>query len=140
MAPTSGACASSAPGTSSTLRPLYDSCSDAVARTAPRSAMLPRHAYVHVPFCTRRCAYCDFSIAVRRVVPVHEYLEALRAELKLRFADRAARDDWTLDTLYLGGGTPSRLGPEGVAAALDAVRAHAALADDAEVTIEANPE
>ena len=102
--------------------------------------MLPRHAYVHVPFCSRRCAYCDFSIAVRRVVPVNEYLDALRTELELRVAGPAAREGWTLDTLYLGGGTPSRLGPDGVAAALDAVLAHATLADGAEVTIEANPE
>ncbi len=97
----------------------------------------PRHAYVHVPFCARRCSYCDFAIAVRRIVPVAEYVEALRRELALRWpADRP----WELDTLYLGGGTPSRLGGDGVAAAIDAVRAHAALAPDAEVTIEANPE
>ena len=101
--------------------------------------MLPRHAYLHVPFCGRRCSYCDFSIAVRRVVPVREYLDALRAELRLRFAP-AADQRWTLDTLYLGGGTPSRLGPEGVAAAIQEVLEHAALADGAELTIEANPE
>lgn len=102
---------------------------------APAAA--PRHAYVHVPFCARRCSYCDFAIAVRRVVPVAEYVDALRRELALRWHEAGS---WELDTLYLGGGTPSRLGGEGVAAAIDAVRAHAALAADAEVTIEANPE
>jgi len=97
----------------------------------------PRHAYVHVPFCARRCSYCDFAIAVRRVVPVAEYVGALRRELALRWSDAGP---WELDTLYFGGGTPSRLGGDGVAQAIDAVRAHAALAPGAEVTIEANPE
>ncbi|HKG91370.1 MAG TPA: radical SAM family heme chaperone HemW [Gemmatimonadaceae bacterium] len=101
--------------------------------------MLPRHAYVHVPFCARRCAYCDFSIAVRRVVPVREYVDSLRAELALRFG-AASGERWELDTLYFGGGTPSRLGAEGVAELVGAVRARATLADDAEVTLEANPE
>jgi oxygen-independent coproporphyrinogen III oxidase len=97
----------------------------------------PRHLYVHVPFCARRCTYCDFAIAVRRVVPVADYLAALDAELRLRWGSSS---DWTLDTLYFGGGTPSRLGGEGIARAIDSVRRVAALAPGAEVTIEANPE
>ena len=97
----------------------------------------PRHVYVHVPFCARRCAYCDFSIAVRRVVPVDDYVDALRGELDLRFAEAGT---WPVDTLYFGGGTPSRLGGEGVAAAIAALRKRISLADGAEVTIEANPD
>jgi oxygen-independent coproporphyrinogen-3 oxidase len=99
--------------------------------------MLPRHLYVHVPFCARRCAYCDFSIAVRRVVPVEDYVTAIGAELRLRFG---GDDPWELDTLYLGGGTPSRLGAEGVERLLNTIRDRACLARDAEVTLEANPE
>ena len=99
--------------------------------------MLPRHLYVHVPFCARRCSYCDFSIAVRTAVPVREYSSALARELELRYGGHAS---WTLDTLYLGGGTPSRLGGDGVARVIDVIRGRAALAPDAEVTIEANPE
>ena len=99
--------------------------------------MQPRHLYVHVPFCARRCTYCDFAIAVRRVVPVAEYLDALDAELGMRWGKNI---DWTLDTLYFGGGTPSRLGAEGIARAIDSVRRVAALAPGVEVTVEANPE
>lgn len=103
--------------------------------------MLPRHLYVHVPFCARRCTYCDFAIAVRSRVPVNDYVAALRAELGLRWGSRATGGGgWELDTLYFGGGTPSRLGGEGVARAVDAVRAVASLVPGAEVTLEANPE
>ena len=97
----------------------------------------PRHLYVHVPFCARRCSYCDFSIAVRRTTPVDEYLRALETELRLRVPSTR---DWQLDTVYLGGGTPSRLGGDGIARLLDLIRRHATLAPDAEVTIEANPD
>jgi oxygen-independent coproporphyrinogen-3 oxidase len=103
--------------------------------------MLPRHVYVHVPFCARRCAYCDFAIAVRSRVPVEEYVGALSGELALRVgAPGRQRDAWRLDTLYFGGGTPSRLGGAGLARAVAAVRAHAQLEPGAEVTAEANPE
>lgn len=100
----------------------------------------PRHAYVHVPFCARRCSYCDFAIAVRRDVPVAEYLRALEAELSLRYPAGSRPGDWELETLYFGGGTPTRLGPGGLADAMELVRRHARLAPGAEVTVEANPE
>jgi len=93
--------------------------------------------YVHVPFCARRCAYCDFSIAVRKIVPVDEYVDALKRELRIRFGDAKP---WVLDTLYFGGGTPSRLGGEGMSRAIDAVRDYADLSAGSEVTLEANPE
>jgi oxygen-independent coproporphyrinogen III oxidase len=92
-----------------------------------------RHVYVHVPFCARRCSYCDFSIAVRRTTPTDEYLAALRTELE---GVRPA----IVDTIYFGGGTPSRLGGEGVARLLDVVRERYTSAPAAEVTLEANPE
>jgi putative oxygen-independent coproporphyrinogen III oxidase len=97
--------------------------------------MSPRHLYVHVPFCARRCSYCDFSIAVRSSTPVEEYLDAFRRELSL-----GDLSDSTLDTVYIGGGTPSRLGGIGVRDVLAAVGSHATISDNAEVTIEANPD
>lgn len=96
-----------------------------------------RHLYLHVPFCARRCSYCDFAIAVRRTVPWERYASAVHDECRIRqIASRCV----PLDTLYLGGGTPSRLGPDGVAATLAALAQHVQLAPDAEVTLEANPE
>lgn len=93
-----------------------------------------RHLYIHVPFCARRCSYCDFSIAVRSSVPVESYVESIALEIA-----RLDTTRWHLDTIYLGGGTPSRLGA-GVADALNVVRRHAAVADGAEITVEANPD
>lgn len=95
-----------------------------------------KHVYVHVPFCARRCSYCDFAIAVRRVVPVDDFVDALEREMRLRFPDQGS----AVDTIYLGGGTPSRLGADGVRRVLDLARARFAPSPRAEVTIEANPE
>ena len=94
-----------------------------------------KHLYVHVPFCARRCSYCDFSIAVRRVVPEREFANAIRQELRTRH-----HRPLVLDTVYLGGGTPSRLGSDGIARLMDTVRSAATVQGDAEVTLEANPE
>ena len=102
-----------------------------------RYCAVTRHVYIHVPFCARRCSYCDFSIAVRRDVPVDEYLAALDAELATRFGHHDLID---VDTIYLGGGTPSRLGGAGVARAIALVQRHFALSPGGELTLEANPE
>lgn len=102
-----------------------------------------RHVYVHVPFCGRRCSYCDFAIAVRRIVPASEFNDAIMAEL----ATRAVEVDGTaLRSLYLGGGTPSKLGGAGLA---DLIQRFARRVDvdnfstidqPFELTVEANPE
>jgi oxygen-independent coproporphyrinogen-3 oxidase len=102
-----------------------------------RYSAVTRHVYVHVPFCARRCSYCDFSIAVRRDVPVDEYLRALEAELATRFGSDSAHE---VDTIYLGGGTPSRLGGAGVARAIALVQRRFPLVNGGELTVEANPE
>ncbi len=96
---------------------------------------MPNHLYIHVPFCARRCSYCDFSIAVRTSTPVDEYLAALRVE-----ASATLEQGWSLDTVYLGGGTPSRLGGAGVATLLGIVRERATISPGAELTLEANPD
>lgn len=96
-----------------------------------------RHLYVHVPFCARRCSYCDFSIAVRREVPWRQFARNIEQECERRDVRPQAA---TLDTLYLGGGTPSRLGAAGIEALFDTLRAHVSWRADGEVTLEANPE
>src|SRR3989441_1152752 len=107
-----------------------------------------RHLYLHVPFCQRRCSYCDFSIAVRKRIPAREYVDAVLRELAVVRAADPGREPGDfggecLETLYLGGGTPSLLPPEAISALLtsllDASRA-TSLRDAVEVTIEANPE
>lgn len=95
------------------------------------------HVYIHVPFCARRCTYCDFSIAVRRVVPDAAYIEAIATEWRLR---RHELPGDALTTLYFGGGTPSRLAPTALAALIGTICADRALAPTAEVTIEVNPD
>jgi len=105
-----------------------------------------RHLYIHVPFCVRRCSYCDFSIAVRKRVPAQEYVETVLTELT-RVANPAAvprgGPDGNLETLYFGGGTPSLLPAVEIARLLtslfDAFRSTSSL-DAVEVTLEANPE
>jgi oxygen-independent coproporphyrinogen-3 oxidase len=106
-----------------------------------------RHVYVHVPFCVRRCSYCDFSIAVRNRIPARQYVDAVRRELALRCAAapaaRVPEPEAGLQTLYFGGGTPSLLPAEALASLLTSLRdafRETSSHDDLEVTLEANPE
>jgi oxygen-independent coproporphyrinogen III oxidase len=89
-----------------------------------------RHLYVHLPFCAHRCGYCDFVTVVGRHDRHGSYVEALLAELELERRLPAER----LETLFLGGGTPTFTEPDALRRLLDALPA----AD--EVTVEANPE
>ncbi len=96
------------------------------------------HLYLHVPFCARRCSYCDFSIAVRKVTPWRAFVATIRGEWEMR------RREWggagPLRTLYFGGGTPSRLDPRGIAELITLFREEQGMIAGAEVTLEANPD
>jgi putative oxygen-independent coproporphyrinogen III oxidase len=100
----------------------------------------PFGVYVHVPFCITRCGYCDFNTytpAELGGVNPDAWLQALGTELELG----AARVDAPpVNTVFVGGGTPSLLGGQRLATLLDMVREHFTLAPDAEVSTEANPE
>src|SRR5215211_6240580 len=107
----------------------------------PCPVYFPMHLYLHVPFCARRCSYCDFSIAVRRTVPVSDYVDGIHTELTTVVGPAAsAIGPWKLSTVYLGGGTPSSLGGDGVRRVLETIRSFAEITPGAEVTIEANPD
>lgn len=110
---------------------------------SPASAQPWPHIYVHVPFCGRRCSYCDFAIAVRKDVPASEFNDAIMAELVTR---QIQPSSVPVKSIYLGGGTPSKLGGPGVARLLSmlatrlGVEKFSTFPDDIEVTLEANPE
>jgi oxygen-independent coproporphyrinogen-3 oxidase len=96
------------------------------------------HVYVHVPFCARRCSYCDFAIAVRRETPDAQFVDAIEREWRDRLADGAFVAP--VSTLYFGGGTPSRLEASSIARLVALVAAPRGLAAGAEVTLECNPD
>lgn len=102
--------------------------------------MNPEHLYVHVPFCLRRCSYCDFAVTATREPPVSAWLAAIEAELDLH----AEAGGWSrapaLRTLYVGGGTPSLLGAGGMTALRGRLESRFAFRPDLEWTAEANPE
>lgn len=98
------------------------------------------HLYFHVPFCGRRCSYCDFSIAVRRITPSRVYRDSILAEWAMRQDERAWTESAAVETIYFGGGTPSRLDPADLAAILGRIRDDRTVLLSAEITIEANPE
>lgn len=100
-------------------------------------ALPPLSLYIHVPWCVRKCPYCDFnSHEARGDVPEAEYVEALIADL-----DHALPLVWgrPVYTIFFGGGTPSLLSAQAIETLLSAVRARVPLAVDAEITLEANP-
>ena len=93
----------------------------------------PRAAYLHVPFCARRCGYCNFTVVAGREDLVDDYLRAIELELAVLKTPRP------VDTLYIGGGTPTQLPPPALAQLLDIATLWFPLGEDAEFTVEANP-
>jgi oxygen-independent coproporphyrinogen-3 oxidase len=98
------------------------------------------HIYVHVPFCARRCSYCDFAIAVRRQVPSADFARAIIGEWESWQAHPAWADAPVVQTVYFGGGTPSRVDPSAIAAILARIASDRPIAAGAEITLEANPD
>lgn len=92
--------------------------------------------YLHIPFCVKKCGYCDFY-SVTDAALMDAYTDALVREIRL-YGEKAA--GYVTDTVYLGGGTPSYLGEARLCRILRSVREHFSLAENAEITIECNPE
>ena len=101
------------------------------------SALPPLSVYVHVPWCVRKCPYCDFNSHEQpAVLPEARYLDALQADLEQALPDIWGRQ---VHTVFIGGGTPSLLSTSGIERMMAMLRSHLNLWPDAEVTLEANP-
>jgi coproporphyrinogen III oxidase-like Fe-S oxidoreductase len=105
---------------------------------SPRlKALPPLSLYIHIPWCARKCPYCDFnSHEARAAVPEERYVAALIADLEQSLSQVWGR---RVHSVFFGGGTPSLFSARGIDAILTAARARLALAPDAEITLEANP-
>jgi oxygen-independent coproporphyrinogen-3 oxidase len=100
-------------------------------------ALPPLSLYAHLPWCVRKCPYCDFnSYEAKGALPEAAYVDALLRDLD---AELALAQDRPLQTIFIGGGTPSLFSGDAVRRFLDGVRARIPLASDAEITLEANP-
>lgn len=96
----------------------------------------PLELYIHIPFCTRKCAYCDFLSGPASELVQHSYVEQLIEEIKVQSSYYQGYD---VKTIFIGGGTPSILKEEDMSRIMEQVFLVFAVAADAEVTIEVNP-
>ena len=92
--------------------------------------------YIHLPWCERKCPYCDFNSHEARAIPEADYIDALLRDLQ---GDLALARGRTVQTLFIGGGTPSLFSAEAIARLLRGIAALLPLAADLEATMEANP-
>src|SRR5262249_50562218 len=107
-----------------------------VSLTAAKSPpwLWPRAAYVHVPFCAHHCGYCDFAVATGHDDLIDTYLEALGAELSTLSRPQS------VETIFLGGGTPTHLSAEQLERLFALLGGWLVLADGGEFSVEANPD
>ncbi len=99
----------------------------------------PLALYVHWPFCLAKCPYCDFNSHVRDSIPQARFRDTLLRELAHEAARINAAGRVRLGSIFFGGGTPSLMEPDTVAAIITAARTHFASTNDIEITLEANP-
>ena len=102
-----------------------------------RAASLPLTLYVHMPWCVRKCPYCDFnSHQLKSAAPSGDYIDALIRDFEAELPDLGGRP---IEAIFFGGGTPSLFAPEAFARLLEAFASRGRIVSDAEVTLEANP-
>ncbi|MDO5550248.1 MAG: radical SAM family heme chaperone HemW [Lachnospiraceae bacterium] len=92
--------------------------------------------YIHIPFCMKKCLYCDFLSFPSDLQTQAEYMDQLRSEI---LSSGPWYGDYEVSTIFIGGGTPSALEPEQITLLMQAVHRAFQVAEDAEITIEANP-
>lgn len=90
--------------------------------------------YIHIPFCKQKCHYCDFISYANKEDKKDDYVEAVKEEITQR-----ADLEKTIDTIYIGGGTPSFLKVEKIEEIIEAIRRNFKVEKQAEITIEINP-
>jgi len=95
----------------------------------------PLGLYVHLPWCERKCPYCDFNSHEREELPERAYIDALISDLRQELRGEQRH----ISSVFIGGGTPSLFGVNSLQRLLDALRSEADLAIDAEISMEANP-
>ena len=101
------------------------------------TATPPLSLYIHIPWCVSKCPYCDFnSHEMRDALPEQAYIDALIADLELDLPGVWGR---TVESIFIGGGTPSLFSAQAIEHLLSAVRARLPLKPGAEITLEANP-
>ena len=92
--------------------------------------------YIHIPFCVKKCAYCDFLSGPANKETIEEYVQALIREIK---SVESMKEMYQVVTIFVGGGTPSVLEGEQIERIFEAIRERFGLDDESEITIEANP-
>jgi len=104
------------------------------------TALPPLSLYIHIPWCIRKCPYCDFNSHEQSVagggLPEQDYINALMSDLEVQLPEFWGR---TIHTVFIGGGTPSLFSPQAIADILAGVRARTRLSPQSEITLEANP-
>lgn len=95
-------------------------------------------AYIHLPYCVRRCPYCDFNTYAVRNIPEDRYIAAVQQEIEAS-RELGAWKGRSVDTVFFGGGTPSLFSPKSFALILETLEHCFGIAEDAEISMEANP-
>jgi len=97
---------------------------------------IPLSLYIHIPWCIRKCPYCDFNSHEAKTIPEAEYVQTLLNDMQ---QDAALAQGRTIQTIFIGGGTPSLFSADSYAQLLQAIDRIVPIARDAEITLEANP-
>jgi len=96
----------------------------------------PLGLYVHIPWCVRKCPYCDFNSHETTSLPEEAYVQRLLHDLH---SEHERVGDRPLTSIFFGGGTPSLFSPNSIAAIIEAAASRYGLSQDIEITLEANP-
>ena len=102
----------------------------------------PFSVYIHVPYCKKRCGYCDFNTYTPNELDVNDQIETwAKATVKeIEFAKKILKKDLVIDTIFIGGGTPSLLTDKELSYLFDGLKANFNFAKEVEITLEANPD